>query len=197
MKIKLLTENDYKTTLWSGGKTCQIMIYPYDADFSKKDFIWRISSATVETEKSTFTIFKDYNRYISTIEGNIKLTHQNDSKDYLLKEYELHSFDGAVDTQSLGKCTDYNLMLRKNKAEADIKSISLQKNEEMDLSINVGENEFFIIFCGDGKFNLQYRNEKIEVISKNAILIEDFSEKVTIMAEKNTNIIYQKIKINK
>ena len=195
MKIKLLTEKNYKTTLWSGGKTAQIAIYPLDADFSNKDFIWRISSATVETDKSVFTDFSNYNRYIATLKGNIKLIHENDENEYLLNEYQLHKFDGAVKTTSSGKCTDYNLMLRKNIAEAEIKSLNLKPDEIYEYEISEN-NSTAVIFCGKGSINLTYP-ENLKIGDRETAIIEDYVGKIKIKSHCNSNIIFQIIKISK
>ena len=38
-----------------------------------RDFLWRLSSATVEDAESDFTALPDYERLISTLEGTIEL----------------------------------------------------------------------------------------------------------------------------
>ena len=48
MTIQHLTPSDYITTKWSGGLTTQLGIAPASAVYADRDFLWRLSSATVE-----------------------------------------------------------------------------------------------------------------------------------------------------
>ena len=73
MDWKLLTKADYVTTSWSGGTTTQLAIAPEGAVYADRDFLWRLSSATVELDHSDFTPLPDYNRFLSVLEGEIQL----------------------------------------------------------------------------------------------------------------------------
>ena len=69
MTMQHLTPKDYITTKWSGGLTTQLGIAPEGAVYADRDFLWRLSSATVEDAESDFTALPDYERLISTLEG--------------------------------------------------------------------------------------------------------------------------------
>ena len=73
MDWKLLTKADYVTTSWSGGTTTQLAIAPEGAVYADRDFLWRLSSATVELDHSDFTPLPDYNRFLAILDGEIKL----------------------------------------------------------------------------------------------------------------------------
>ena len=91
---KKLTERDYRRSVWSGGKTTQIAIAPEGASYGDRDFLWRVSSATVETEESDFTLLPDYRRLICALEGTMVLRH-GEGAPLRLEPYRIHSFDGA------------------------------------------------------------------------------------------------------
>ncbi len=110
--IKHLSGQDYCVSTWSGGRTVQLAIWPEDALYADRNFLWRISSATVDLEESDFTLLPDYMRLIAPVHGKMQLTH-NGGSPVTLAEYQIHRFDGADSTHCLGKCTDFNLMLRK------------------------------------------------------------------------------------
>ena len=55
MRILHLTETDYKVGLWSGGSTTELFIWPEGADYGKREFTLRVSSARVDLEESDFT----------------------------------------------------------------------------------------------------------------------------------------------
>jgi len=46
--IRKLTQSEYRTSSWSGGTTTQIAIFPPEAEYADRDFLWRVSSAAVE-----------------------------------------------------------------------------------------------------------------------------------------------------
>lgn len=98
------------TSTWSGGTTTQLAIYPKGSVYKNRDFNWRISSATVETEVSTFTSLPGITRYITTLSGTLKLEHKN-YHSVSLNPFEVDCFDGAWETTSFGQVTDFNLML--------------------------------------------------------------------------------------
>lgn len=113
--IRHKLNSEYNTSNWSGGTTTELGIGPEESRYADRDFLWRISSATVDLEESTFTALPDYDRIIMTLEGDIDLCHNGG--DWLhLKTFETHSFDGGDDTVSRGKVVDFNLMTRKGKA---------------------------------------------------------------------------------
>ena len=75
MTVSHLTSKDYRTSRWSGGETTELLIWPRDAVYGQRDFLFRVSSATVELNESTFTALPDYHRLIATLEGTITLCH--------------------------------------------------------------------------------------------------------------------------
>ncbi|MBQ6075795.1 MAG: HutD family protein [Lachnospiraceae bacterium] len=115
--------DDFVVTPWSGGTTTQFLIFPRSADYAKRDFLWRISSAAVSDSTSDFTSLPDYNRFITPVAGSMTLTRSGAgsgedsvSGPVLLRPYDVLAFDGADSTHSEGVCTDFNLMLRKGRA---------------------------------------------------------------------------------
>ncbi|MDR0921359.1 MAG: HutD family protein [Lactobacillales bacterium] len=108
MKVKKLVESDFTVTNWSGGTTRQLFIYPENSDYEKRNFDFRISSATVEEEKTTFTALPEYHRILMVLENQVTLFHEVSSVH--LKPYEQTSFEGSRVTKSEGCCTDFNLM---------------------------------------------------------------------------------------
>lgn len=113
MKETIITKEDFITTKWSGGETTQLFIYPEDAIFSDRDFLWRISSATFTSTESEFSNFSGYQRYILPLEGSLSLYHQG-LYDRNLNKYEVEYFDGLWNTFSKNTidCRDYNFIVK-------------------------------------------------------------------------------------
>lgn len=126
MKYRIIKPEEYETGVWSGGTTTQLAIYPPGASYADRNFIFRLSSATVETEQSEFTHLPDYDRWLMIFEGSARLVHGR-GKEVLLNPYEYDAFDGGISTVSFGRVTDYNLMLRKG-GRGSMKAIGLDEN---------------------------------------------------------------------
>ncbi|EPH13804.1 hypothetical protein HMPREF9713_00376 [Myroides odoratimimus CCUG 12700] len=112
MIIKVIKKEEIKTSVWSGGKTNEYVIYPYNAQYADKDFIFRISSATIEVVPSEFTRFNGYRRYLSMLEGDLKLYRQGKEEYYTT--HTLFSFGSEEDITSYSLGKDFNLMLHQS-----------------------------------------------------------------------------------
>ncbi|MBQ9565964.1 MAG: HutD family protein [Synergistaceae bacterium] len=121
--MRHLTARDFQVSTWSGGRTIQIAISPEGAVYADRDFLWRVSSATVELEESDFTALSDYDRWILPLSGPIRLSH-NGGAEINLAPNEAHFFDGAERTHCRGRCTDFNLMLRKGRCRGRIRALA-------------------------------------------------------------------------
>lgn len=112
MKSCLLKEENFNTSRWTGGQTKELAIYPAESKYLDRNFVWRLSSATVETDESDFSKLPDYDRVLMVLEGEVVLSYEGE-RVARLKELEQDRFDGAWKTRSFGKITDFNLMVRK------------------------------------------------------------------------------------
>ena len=115
MKTYYYKEENFSVSAWSGGQTKELAIYPRGQKYIDREFIWRLSSATIETEESDFTRLPDYDRVLMVLDGEVVLEY-NGERVAKLKTLEQDSFDGAWKTKSYGRITDFNLMVRKGNA---------------------------------------------------------------------------------
>lgn len=144
--LTLLRPADYVTTEWSGGKTTQLAIAPAGAVYADRDFLWRISSATVELDESDFTSLPDYRRFISTTRGDMILSH-NGGAELMLHPGDVHEFDGGDATHSRGRCTDFNLMLRKGRAAGELCTLRLSAGRSVFDTVDA---ETVLFYCVSG-----------------------------------------------
>ena len=122
--LQKLSKTDDSVSAWSGGTTTQLAIWPPEAKYADRDFLWRISSATVDLAESDFTPLPDYDRLIATLEGEIELIH-NGGAPLTLRPLEVHAFSGADATHCRGRCRDFNLMLRRGKVTGTMEALRL------------------------------------------------------------------------
>lgn len=121
---------------WKGGKTTQLCIVPENASLQERNFDLRISSATIDLERSEFSDFTGYRRYLMKLEGDITLLI--DDKTIIIKGDEAFEFMGDEKVISISKepSRDFNVIIKKDK-KADI---SIKENEK--LNTNKGEYIF-------------------------------------------------------
>ena len=101
--IRHKLSSEYSTSNWSGGTTTELGIGPEESRYADRNFLWRISSATVDLEESTFTALPDYDRIIMTLAGDIDLCHNGG--DWLhLKTFETHSFEFSSICSDVSSC---------------------------------------------------------------------------------------------
>lgn len=110
--FEIKKKQEHVTADWSGGKTTEVYIHPPHSSYAKRDFGFRLSSATVQLDRSEFTSLPGFQRRIMLLEGEMHLDHAGHHS-VTLPRYGLDSFDGAWNTVSHGRCTDFNLMLGK------------------------------------------------------------------------------------
>ena len=174
MTITHITPADFVTSQWSGGETRQLAIAPAGAVYADRDFLWRISSATVDLEESVFTALPDYDRYIATLKGSIRVSH-NGGEELTLVPYAIHRFDGGADTQSWGQCVDFNLMLRKGKCEGCLTALRLAENVRVTLprAYDGGTQHSLLVYCGEGGAVLHADGRSVSLARGEAVLVED------------------------
>ena len=169
MTLTRLTEDCYKTAAWSGGTTTELLIGPRDAVYADRDFLFRISSATVDLEESLFTALPDYDRFIATLEGTITLSHDG-GEPVVLEPFQVHAFDGGSRTLSLGRCRDFNLMLRKGKVSGNVTSLTVTHPSVRRLDAGT---ETALLFCAGGSCAVSGPYETFRLSSGESLLMED------------------------
>lgn len=142
--IKLIRPPEYKKSLWKNGQgtTEEIFIYPETAKFPEDDFVFRLSSATIQSQNE-FSLFPRYKRLLTVVEGKGLLLN-----DEPLLKNEVLKFSGSEKI----KCTPYasqiiDLGLIFDEDLVNAKMTILQFGE-MKLPLEP-ENEYFL-FCAEG-----------------------------------------------
>lgn len=174
--------SDYILSDWSGGKTQQLYLYPETGDYGKRQFSYRLSTATVAIRQTTFTSLEGYHRIIMTLDKPITLSNIHDNRETTVVPFKPYAFEGNSRIISQGTCRDMNLIFDDHyKGDlqaiwsdvpfkltgADIQliyalselTIYLGKQEELRLA----ENHLAIIEANSSVLNLQiHHNQKQE-----------------------------------
>lgn len=185
MKEKIIMKEEFITTKWDGGETTQLAIYPEDAIFSCKDFLWRVSSATFTSTQSKFSDFSGYQRYILPLNGRLSVYH-NGLYSRELDKYEVEYFDGSWSTFSENTldCRDYNFIV---KSGYFAKLQILNKGDEYLLK---GSKILSVFSVKDFALNLFNKNEKKDMDGFSLLVLEtDSEEKISITRADSPVII--------
>ena len=178
MTVTHLTPADYTTSRWSGGATTELLVRPRGAVYSQRDFLFRVSSATVELPESTFTALPDYDRLIATLEGEIDLVHDGGAPIHL-RPYEVHAFDGGSATRSFGRCRDFNLMLRKGRAAGSL--VPLTAGTDPQRVPLTGEDSTALLYCAKGSCTVGTPDGAYDLSCGESLLLEDVQAQAIIL----------------
>lgn len=201
MKKQIIKEEQFNVSKWSGGTTIETAIFPENAQYLERDFIWRLSSATVEAEESSFTKLPDFDRILMVVEGSVVLAH-GDERSVSLSQWEQDSFDGATKTKCFGTMTDYNLMFRKG-CQGRLEVIEAhQEANKFEQSCNeLLPDSSYGFYCVDGYVIISVNGET-NMVKKGQQMVLDIEEgeraTITVMGAGKciaSEVLYKKEKL--
>jgi len=131
-----------RTTTWAGGTTSELYIYPENSFYAERNFSFRISTATIEHQESTFSTMPSIKRHLMLLGGELTLTHKDHHR-IKLSPLEQDFFLGDWETTSEGICTDFNLMT----AEGYVGKLGTVVN---DTDLHLNTSEFNTFYCPKG-----------------------------------------------
>ena len=142
MEFSVVRAAEQQTTSWSGGTTTQLFIHPATADYRKRDFIFRLSSAVVEAEQAEFTRLPGVSRKLMILEGAIRICHQG-HYEKTLSRFNVDAFEGEWITTSMGRCTDFNVMTT-GACRSALNSLNMPEPGSVELSVPAGADSLFV-----------------------------------------------------
>lgn len=153
---RLIPRAAQKTSAWSGGTTTELAIFPEDASYAARNFQWRLSTAIVTAEESTFTALPDWHRLLMVLAGSMQLTHAGHHQ-VTLQPFEQDSFSGNWSTHCVGQGQDFNLMLAAG-WQGRLQTHTMAEGEKVyEIAISDGSDgstEAFYCFAGQLKAHL-------------------------------------------
>ncbi len=194
MKNYLLTKKlALKTTVWAGGTTTQLAIFPEDAEYLKFNFDFRISYATVEVPESTFTFMPGVTRHLTILKGSLQINHI-DRYQKQLNKFDTDVFNGEWPTKAKGQVTDFNLMTRGN-TSGKVETLVLQSNLLHTIPKN-GEYTFTAFYLFSGKLSIKMGSEIIEMDTGDFILFTNGLDNIELHSDTGCEIIVSRVAIN-
>jgi len=165
--MQIIKQNQQQTTNWSGGTTTPLFIFPVDSDYASRDFLFRISTATVQTATSIFTDLTGYQRIIMLLQGNLSITHNNEVTHHL-KPLIPHFFDGAWKTTAIGKVTDFNVIFKPEiKTHIDVVLLSANQSNQIQTS-----KDFICLYLAKGQITIWENQQAYNVYENDFVLLD-------------------------
>lgn len=177
MNLSLFTKKNTTASIWSGGLTYEYMIYPETANYIDRDFLFRISSATIEHVPSEFTQFKGYYRYLVMLDNSLDIEVNKEKKEY--EKYEIIEFNSADEVTSYTKGTDFNWMVSEKIAHHNLKITKSNQNCKAQIIILYSLDTTVIKI-----------NEKSHDLKPYDLLVIENPEKENIMLNFSTECLF-------
>ena len=191
MKIEYYTKNNFSTSSWQGGKTTELLILPKEANYKERNFIARLSSATIETSSSEFTTLHNIKRFITPITAPF-LLESNIKETFLLKPFEVYEFSGDERTFSYGMSQDFNLMVDTQKADGWMKT----SKDKKEVIIDIKNSKILFFFSSSSlSIDLETKDYSKKMEAYSLLTIKDIPEKtLKVKLSKASPVIFGGIK---
>jgi environmental stress-induced protein Ves len=172
MQMNIKTKEEFSTTAWAGGETTELFIYPPEGTYQEREFLFRLSSATVKDNISTFTKLSGIKRKLLVLEGKIRLSHNSNKGKWLFPNNQ-EEFSGDWDTVSEGEVIDFNLMM-KQEVSGNITHIQLPAQDKENCVVYVGPSKkcFLFLYVWEGQITIEDGYEKKIIREKELAIIE-------------------------
>ena len=185
LKNRLLTAENFKTSSWTGGKTTELYIHPLGSNLKDRNFDIRLSTATVEIERSIFTKLPSVSRTLIVLDGEMKLEHQNQHTK-ILDKFKFDRFDGGWNTISYGTCIDFNIMTTNRRASKVTPLLLVERDQIVLQSCIEAEASFLYVY--KGVVSLSGKNEKYDLRDNNHFVLYK-CDVLNIKAQENSEIL--------
>jgi len=185
MAVLLHTPEKRTTINWASGTSTEIFVFPADGNFVERKFTFRISTATVEAESSTFTFFEGITRHLMILKGTLELIHEG-RYTKVLQPYDQDVFSGAWNTRSKGRVTDFNLML-KNGATGELVHHTLVKGKQW---MRNKTHDYEFVFVAEGQARIAQNGT-----ANAGDLIQLDTTDFTLEAIENTELVFIQVDV--
>lgn len=178
---------DFPVSGWSGGTTTQLYIYPPGSAYGRHDFLFRLSTATVDAEESAFTPLPGFKRVLMVLEGELTIVHAGQCEKSL-RRFEQDEFDGGRETKARGKAVDFNLMLA-SQARGSVRHHALRENEEFSPDLN----GFAFVYVCMGRIKVAGQPELL-LEEKEMLVVKDQAG-LTLKALQDAHVVLARVQL--
>lgn len=185
MQIKQMTFADFPCSCWSGGTTTELLLLPENGSYAERRFDLRISSATIDDERSVFSALDAYHRILLTLTGPIDL-HRESGEIVRLQPLEPFAFEGSEHIESVGRCRDFNVIYN-DRYRPGVQVLGAAGVREAELQLAAGD-QLFVLAPQGGSMQLagqSFQLAPLDVLSGTA----EIAQKLTVTTTKQPLIV--------
>ena len=165
--VTLLKSNDFQVSDWSGGKTKQLYLSPTTGHYGKRDFDYRLSTATVELAESQFSDLSGFHRILMSLDHTLHLHNASRQEETVLAPFTPYFFEGSDSITSRGTCTDFNLIYS-NHYQGQMLAISDGQELSQDEAIQFIYALSDLMVTGTGLPSLNLETGQLLIVEKEA-----------------------------
>jgi environmental stress-induced protein Ves len=184
----VIPASDYRRMRWKngGGETAEIRVFPQDSGLD--DFMWRISSATIERD-GPFSQFRDVDRTLAILEGKgLMLDIEGRGEIHLTADSLPFSFpaDTPVHARLVdGPVVDLNVMTRRS-VPGRVLMHSLAS--PLQISLGVGVN---LLFSRSGEVRVTAGRLQASIGTGDTLIIDTYARRARIEPrEKSAEVFH-------
>ncbi|MDN4165979.1 HutD family protein [Cytophagales bacterium LB-30] len=191
MHFQHFPASHFSPSTWAGGRTTQLFIYPPEAEYKLRNFQFRLSTATVEVEKSDFTPLPGVSRELLLLEGCIRIIHEG-KYTKVLSPLDTDSFQGDWKTCSEGKCTDFNQMMQGN-TQGSLAGHDVQKSTSFHYHPSPNTNWLFL-YLYRGKISLAIEANHLELNAGDVVVIQEHKLAfLSLTAHEDSRVVFAEV----
>ena len=165
--ITLLRANDFQVSDWSGGKTKQLYLSPQTGHYGKREFDYRLSTATVELAESQFSDLSGFHRILMSLDHTLHLHNASRQEETVLAPFTPYFFEGSDSITSRGTCTDFNLIYSDH-YQGQMLAISDREELSQDEAIQFIYALSDLMVTGTGLPSLNLETGQLLIVEKEA-----------------------------
>ena len=165
--ITLLKSNDFQVSDWSGGKTKQLYLSPPTGHYGKRDFDYRLSTATVELAESQFSDLSGFHRILMSLDHTLHLHNASRQEETVLAPFTPYVFEGSDSITIRGTCTDFNLIYSDH-YQGQMLAISDREELSQDEAIQFIYALSDLMVTGTGLPSLNLETGQLLIVEKEA-----------------------------
>ena len=163
--ITLLKSSDFQVSDWSGGKTKQLYLSPPTGHYGKRDFDYRLSTATVELADSQFSDLSGFHRILMSLDHTLHLHNASRQEETVLAPFTPYFFEGSDSITSRGTCTDFNLIYSDH-YQGQMLAISDREELSQDEAIQFIHALSDVMVTGTGLPSLNLETGQLLIVEK-------------------------------
>ncbi|HUH25006.1 MAG TPA: HutD family protein [Flavobacterium sp.] len=173
MQTTIIRKESIKPNTWDGGETFEYFIYPPTASYANRDFLFRISSASITKIPSNFTKFDNYQRFLVMLDNDLEINRNGQKEVYTQDKVFKFASNDDITSYSLGN--DFNLMVGKD----------VKKSEVFFPKDTVQLSQAFIFVFAKEDTILSVNEKDVSLNSQDLLLIENMEQTAVTLKSLN------------